>query len=94
MIGGIPAAKATEIICPNLKLVSSFQRSSQGFDATSSGSSNNLGELWTSSGDSCSNTGVLVTAKFFPSQSAGGQMVWGYYKDDTASIRPVRRVVV
>ena len=91
----IPAAREAEIIYPNLKLVSSFQNSSQGFDATSPGSSLNLGELWTSSGDSCSNTGVLVTAaKFIPPQSAGGSLVWGYYKDDTASIRPVRRVAV
>lgn len=95
----IPAAKEAEFVYPNLKLSPSWQvggdNEDQAFDTTSSGSSNNLGELWTSSGDSCSNTGVLVSAaKFFPNQSAGGSLVWGYYKDDTANIRPVRRVAV
>ncbi len=73
-----------------IKLTPAWQNSSQGFGQITGTTD---GELWTSSGDSCSNSGVLVTAgKFWPLQSTAGDPVGGFYKDDIAGIRPVRRV--
>ena len=72
-----------------IRRFSCWQSSSQVFDTVSTGTANGIGELWTSSGDSCSNSGVLVTAgKWFPTQG----LVYGYYKDEIATIRPIRRV--
>ena len=88
----IPAHNEAEFVYQNLKLTTSWQDSSQGFEQITG---TTQGELWTSTGDSCSNTGVLVTAgKFWPLQSTAGQKVYGYYKDDTAGIRPIRRVAI
>ena len=87
----IPAHREADTVYKNLKQ-SPWQSTSEGFDG---GVTSPLGEIWTSSGDSCSNNGTLTTAsKYFPHQSASGSMVYGYYKDDTATIRPVRRVLV
>ena len=87
----IPAHKEADTVYKNLKQ-SPWQSTSEGFDG---GVTSPLGEIWTSSGDSCSNSGTLSTAsKYFPHQSASGDMVYGFYKDDTATIRPVRRVLV
>ena len=90
----IPAHQEAGIVYYNLKNSSSWQSSSQAFDLTSAGTSNAFGELWTSSGDSCSNAGVLTSAgKWFPGGGGNG-LVYGYAKNETASIRPVRRVAV
>ena len=87
----IPAHQEAGIVYRNLENATGWQSSSQAFDTSSAGSSNDKGELWTSSGDSCSNSGVLTTAgKWFPNNG----IVYGYYKDDVASIRPVRRVPI
>lgn len=86
----IPAFREAEVVYQKLKLTPAWQNSSQGFDQITG---TTQGELWTSSGDSCSNSGVLVTAgKFWPLQSTAGDPVGGFYKDDIAGIRPVRRV--
>ena len=88
----IPAHFEADFAYKNLKQ-SAWQNTSQGFDNNTSGTSSQVGEVWTSSGDSCSNTGTFTTAsKYFPHQSGNGDMVYGFYKDDTAVIRPIRRV--
>ena len=90
----IPAHQEAGIVYYNLKNSSRWQSSSQAFDLTSAGTSNAFGELWTSSGDSCSNTGVLTSAgKWFPGGGGNG-LVYGYAKNETATIRPVRRVAI
>ena len=58
----IPAHNEAEFVYQNLKLTTSWQDSSQGFEQITG---TTQGELWTSTGDSCSNTGVLVTAGKF-----------------------------
>tara|TARA_Y100000287_G_scaffold16564_1_gene11666 strand:+ start:2481 stop:3929 length:1449 start_codon:yes stop_codon:yes gene_type:complete len=85
----IPAHQEAGIVYGNLENAPGWQSSSQAFDTSSAGTTNGIGELWTSSGDSCNNTGVLTSAgKWFPNNG----IVYGYPKNDTASIRPVRRV--
>ena len=87
----IPAHQEAGIVYGNLENAPGWQSSSQAFDTSSAGTTHNAGELWTSSGDSCNNTGVLTSAgKWFPNNG----IVYGYPKNDTASIRPVRRVPV
>lgn len=87
----IPAFQEAGVVYGNLENATGWQSSSQAFDTSSAGSSNDKGELWTSTGDSCNNTGVLTSAgKWF--QNNG--LVYGYPKNDTSSIRPVRRVPV
>ena len=85
----IPAHQEAGVVYGKLEDSPGWQSSSQVFDTVSTGTANGIGELWTSSGDSCSNSGVLVTAgKWFPTQG----LVYGYYKDEIATIRPIRRV--
>ena len=87
----IPAHQEAGVVYGNLENATGWQSSSQAFDTSSAGSSNDKGELWTSTGDSCNNTGVLTSAgKWF----ANNGIVYGYPKNDTSSIRPVRRVPV
>jgi hypothetical protein len=90
----IPAHQEAGVIYTNLKNSSGWQGSSEEFDSTSAGTSNAIGELWTSSSDSCNNTGNTTTAgKWFPTNGGNG-LVYGYSKNETATIRPVRRVLV
>lgn len=80
----IPAFQEAGVVYTNLKNSSGWQSSSQTFDTN----------IWTSSGDSCSNSGVLVTAGKWIYTSGGNGLVAGFYKDDVSTIRPVRRVAV
>jgi hypothetical protein len=90
----IPAHQEAGVIYTNLKNSSGWQSSSEEFDLTTAGTSNAIGELWTSSSDSCNNAGVTTTAgKWFPTNGGNG-LTYGYSKNETATIRPVRRVLV
>ena len=87
----IPAHREAGVVYDNLKNATDWQTSNQKFDTTSPGTSYNLGELWTSSGDSCGNSGTQSTAGHWFTTNGS---VWGYSKDGYATIRPIRRVAV
>jgi len=51
-----------------------------------------LSAYWTSRGDSCENTGTLVTASMY--YNTGGYLISGYVKTDRFFVRAIRRVPV